>query len=355
MAREKDIEAGGSLRIGPKGIQPFPSRPETYPRTSEKAAVDDAQLVKPVVSFLGPISSYSHQATLQTFSEDKWELRPATTITDVFEDVQFRQASLGVMPLENSSNGCVVETFDNLADRDGRYRDIVVQGETYIDVNHCLLGKKKTDRPPTEAAMEPENSDSEHIKQVFSHPQALGQCRRFISLNLRGVEKHAVSSTSRAAEMVAQSEDDTKAAISSKFAASTYSLDVLAEAIQDRSDNATRFLVIGNLLNPAQDAPAPIKSLFAGPDTRSKSLISFTVPHGSPGALADVLSCFNQQGLNLTSINTRPSLLAPFQYVFFVEFEGHRFEDDGRVERALDNISRVAKGSRWLGSWERHR
>ncbi|PHH76932.1 hypothetical protein CDD80_1106 [Ophiocordyceps camponoti-rufipedis] len=358
MAREKDIEAGGSLRIGPKGIQPFPARPETYPRPSEKATVDDAQLVKPVVSFLGPISSYSHQATLQTFPEDKWELRPATTITDVFEDVQFRQASLGVMPLENSSNGCVVETFDNLADRDGRYRDIVVQGETYIDVNHCLLGKKKkkkADRAPEEAAMEPENADLEYIKQVFSHPQALGQCRRFISLNLRGVEKHPVSSTSRAAEMVAQSGDDTKAAISSKFAASTYGLDVLAEAMQDRSDNATRFLVIGNLLNPAQDAPAPIKSLFAGPDTRSKSLISFTVPHGSPGALADVLNCFNQQGLNLTSINTRPSLLAPFQYVFFVEFEGHRYEDDGRVERALDNISRVAKGSRWLGSWERHR
>ncbi|PFH59870.1 hypothetical protein XA68_11762 [Ophiocordyceps unilateralis] len=365
MTRKKENEAGGSLHVGPGGIQPFPSRPETDARPPQTAAVD-ASLAKPAVSFLGPIASYSHQAALQTFAEEKWDLHPATTITDVFDNVQLRQAPLGVVPFENSSNGCVVETFDNFADRDGQYRDIVVQGEIYIDINHCLLGKKtpvdadavgNTDQSPTEAAPESQNADFRHIQQLYSHPQALGQCRRFISANLSGAELHPVSSTSRAAEMVAQSGDNTSAAISSKLAASVYDLDALAETIQDRKDNTTRFLVIGNLQNPVQDASAAIQSLFAGANapSGSKSLVSFTVPHGSPGALADVLCCFNEHSLNLTSINSRPSLLAPFQYVFFVELEGHRYDDDGRVERALDKISRVAQGSRWLGSWERYR
>ncbi|RDA83164.1 hypothetical protein CP532_4930 [Ophiocordyceps camponoti-leonardi (nom. inval.)] len=322
----------------------------------------DADTTKTVVSFLGPIASYSHQAVLQTFPREKWELRPASTITDVFEKVQSRQALVGVVPFENSSNGCVVETFDNFADRDKRYRDIVVQGEIYIDVNHCLLGK----RLPVDADVTVGTADRStakvdsgfgYIKQLFSHPQALGQCRRFISTDLGHAETLPVSSTSRAAEMVAQSGDVASAAISSKLAASVYGLDVLAETIQDRRDNTTRFLIIGNLREPAQNASAVIQSLSAVAKSPSgtKSLVSFTVPHDSPGALAGVLCCFDEEKLNLTSINTRPSLLAPFQYVFFVEFEGHRYDEDGRVERALEKISRVAKESRWLGSWERYR
>ncbi|RCI14070.1 hypothetical protein L249_8012 [Ophiocordyceps polyrhachis-furcata BCC 54312] len=344
MARKIEAEAGGALK------HPFPW---------QTSSVIDANTAKTVVSFLGPIASYSHQAVLQTFPREKWELRPASTITDVFEKVQSRQAPVGVVPFENSSNGCVVETFDSFADRDKRYRDIVVHGEIYIDVNHCLLGK----RSPVDAAVgtahrttAEESSEKSpdsgfgYIKQLYSHPQALGQCRRFISTDLGHAETLPVSSTSRAAELVAHGRDEASAAISSKLAASVYGLDVLAETIQDRRDNTTRFLIIGNLQNTAENAPAVTQSLSG-----TKSLVSFTVPHDSPGALAGVLCCFDEQKLNLTSINTRPSLLAPFQYVFFVEFEGHRYDQDGRVERALEKIGRVAKESRWLGSWERYR
>ncbi|KAM4055279.1 prephenate dehydratase [Hirsutella rhossiliensis] len=299
-------------------------------------------LAKPPVGFLGPAASYTHQATLQVFPQERWELRPATTITDVFDQVQNRHVLKGVVPFENSSHGSVVVTLDNLADRDGRYEDISVEGEVFVDVRHCLLAAAP---------------DFQRIKQIHSHPQAFGQCRNFISQNLKGAEIHEVSSTSRAAEIVRRNGTGASAAISSRLAASIYGLDVLAESIQDRDDNVTRFLIIRNTKNPPQEPLSANQSNPAGNNDPlgTKSLVSFTVPHDSPGALADVLGCFKECGLNLTSINSRPSLRAPFQYVFFVELGGHRYGQDGRVESALSKIRDVAESSRWLGSWETRR
>lgn len=279
-------------------------------------------------------------------------LRPLTASPplDVFEQVQLRHVLKGVVPFENSSHGSVVVTFDNLADREGRYKDICVQGEVFVDVRHCLLGFKAppgndSAAPGTPMAASP---DFQLIKQIHSHPQAFGQCRGFISQNLKSAEIHEVSSTSRAAEIVEQDGKGTSAAISSRLAASIYGLDVLAESIQDRDDNTTRFLIIRNTRNPPREPPNPDRLNTQN----TKSLVSFTVPHDSPGALADVLGCFKECGLNLTSINSRPSLRAPFQYVFFVEVGGHRYGQDGRVESALSKIRDVAESSRWLGSWE---
>jgi prephenate dehydratase len=162
-----------------------------------------------------------------------------------------------------------------------------------------------------------------------------------------------VSSTSKAAEIVQSDTTGTWAAISSELAASCHGLDVLGKSIEDREDNTTRFLIIGT--NPSiPDDWDLVKQSLA--EAGSKSMVSFTVPHKSPGALADVLSCFRAFDLNMTSINSRPSLLAPFQYIFFVEFEGHKYDDpDGRVGGALDKISSVAESWRWLGSWKRFR
>ncbi|GAB0136565.1 hypothetical protein EsDP_00004863 [Epichloe bromicola] len=326
---------------------------------------------KPIVSFLGPIASYSHQAVRQVFLEEKWELRPVATIDDVFDETQDRQVTAGVVPFENSTNGSVVFTLDNLADRDGRYKDITVDGEIFVDVHHCLLGRRgpdgKCDEPyegsgtctPTATDPSPSRPKSAplsslgHIKRLYSHPQAFGQCNAFISTHLRGVEIFEVSSTSRAAEIVSQDETGTWAAISNQLASSLYGLDLLGKNIEDREDNTTRFLIIGT--NPAvpEDWDLQRQSIAK---SGSKSLVSFAVPHTAPGALADVLSCFREFNLNMTSINSRPSLLAPFQYIFFVEFEGHRYDDpDGRVKGALDRISQVAQSWRWLGSWERYR
>ncbi|PHH70859.1 hypothetical protein CDD82_6884 [Ophiocordyceps australis] len=325
---------------------------------------------KPVVSFLGPVASFSHQAVRQTFSEDGWVLRPVTTIDDVFDQVQQRQALLGVVPFENSTNGSVVFTLDNLADRNGRHKDVSVNGEIYIKVEHCLLGHKApvpapaastpnsgADSPaptdPTLQASEAQPLNSlRHIKRLYSHPQAFGQCHAFISAHLKEAETFDTNSTSQAAEIVSRDQTGTWAAISNIMAADVQGLQVLHRAIQDLEDNTTRFLVIGSSPSLPKDDRLLAQPQLPG----SKSLISFTVPHSSPGALAVVLGCFHDFNLNLTSINSRPSLLEPFQYIFFVEFEGHRLEDaDGRVQGALHKIGLFAENSRWLGSWRRCR
>ncbi|KAK7908608.1 P-protein [Apiospora marii] len=211
------------------------------------------------------------------------------------------------------------------------------------------------------------------IERIYSHPQAFGQCNRFLSAYLKGVETVDVSSTSRAAELARDDPTGTSAAISSAAAARLLQhqgVEVLAYNIEDREDNTTRFFVLRSGTdddeNPGPDGiGAPSSSPAVSQEEKqqqqqkppkTKSLLSFTVPHTAPGALADVLSCFRAAGLNLTSIASRPSLRAPFQYVFFVEFEGHRSVDpEGKVARVLEQVGRVAESSRWLGSWVNQR
>ncbi|KAI1190160.1 Prephenate dehydratase-domain-containing protein [Nemania serpens] len=388
---------------------------------------------KPVVCFLGPISSYTHQATLETFPPDQFDLMPVPTIKDIFDTTQSGAATYGVVPFENSTNGSVVFTLDYFADRSGVYTDLNVCREIYLDVHHCLLGhiappssspppppsppphpssladtpsalasklttalnsiEAEVDREastsgqrtptaqhphPKEARSRPLHSIS-HVKRVYSHPQAFGQCTAFLGSWLRGVDAVDVSSTSRAAELALADPSGESAAVSSAVAAELLGLDVLARNIEDRDDNKTRFFVLRRGVgdDAAAAAASTLTSLAktkirvveteeeeerdadddddddAGILSNTKSLLSFTVPHSSPGALADVLSCFRRGGLNLTSINSRPSLAAAFEYIFFVEFGGHRFRDPrGRVVRVLDDVAAVARTSRWLGSWE---
>ncbi|KAI1274819.1 Prephenate dehydratase-domain-containing protein [Xylaria sp. FL0933] len=353
---------------------------------------------KPAVCFLGPISSYTHQATMQAFPADQFDLMPVTTIKDIFDTTQSGAATYGVVPFENSTNGSVVFTLDNFADRSNVYGDLNVCREIYLEVHHCLVGHIDTSSTSTPSAKEAE-TDKEasagaqearsrpshsisHIRRVYSHPQAFGQCTAFLGSWLRGIETVDVSSTSRAAELALADKSGTSAAISSSVAAELLGLDVLARNIEDRDDNKTRFFVLrrgvegDDAATTAAAAAAAPSSTMIPSETKTgekevkeeedddddaellsstKSLLSFTVPHRSPGALADVLSCFRRGGLNLTSINSRPSLAGAtaFEYVFFVEFEGHRFRDPrGRVARVLEDVAAVARTSRWLGSWE---
>jgi prephenate dehydratase len=327
---------------------------------------------------------------------------------DIFETTQSGRASYGVVPFENSTNGSVVFTLDHFADREGQYPDLCVCAEVYLDVHHCLLGHFQdlpsssssspwpggalpqiqeagsTNSPtlsgqstPTPAHPTPQPPRTRplgslsHIQRIYSHPQAFGQCARFLHAFLKGVETVDVSSTSRAAEMVKNDSSGASAAISSAIAAEMHGLDVLGRNIEDREDNTTRFFVLRKGTDhgegegeafPVPRRGGPIHDHegqgddTAHPWTRTKSLVSFRVPHTSPGALAAVLEVFRANGLNLTSINSRPSLAEPFRYIFFVEFEGHRFQDpDGRVKRTLEGIEAVAESSRWLGSWDNMR
>lgn len=224
------------------------------------------------------------------------------------------KASYGVVPFENSSNGSVAFTLDLFADSQGRHPDILVCGETYLPVHHCVLGKVAKDQhslrtdasklkdegdspdisgqvTPTQAAPQPRRPrvaplhDLKHIKKLYSHPQAWGQCKVFLSTYLKQAERQDVSSTSKAAEYAAQDETGTSAAISSKIAAELNSLDVLADGIEDNEGNSTRFFI----LRRSQEDQSLDSSLNYGDTTESlqqqhKSLVSFTVDHGEPGA-----------------------------------------------------------------------
>lgn len=261
------------------------------------------------------------------------------------------------MPFENSTNGAVIFTLDLLADRQSLYADISVSREAYLDVRHYLLGKKAPapDSPETSGNSTPTSwtpsplqprskplSSLKHIQRIYTHPQAFGQCEIFLGTYLKGIERVDVSSTSKAAEMVKADTTGTSAAIASSLAAEVHGLDILAKNIEDSEDNKTRFFILRK--GAAEKKPA------AGP---TKSLISFTVDHRSPGALADVLDSFRKHKLNLTSINSRPSKVIPFQYIFFVEFEGSLLADpEGRVQGALDQVEKLAQSWRWLGSWD---
>jgi prephenate dehydratase len=300
-----------------------------------------------------------------------------TEVLDVFEVVQAGEVTAGVVPIENSTNGAVVFTLDDLADRSDLYKDITVDGEVYVDVHHCLVGHKN----PSESvknAIKPEDHSGEsgtctptasdpsprrpkskplssltHIKRLYSHPQAFGQCTAFISTYLKGVEIFEVSSTSKAAEIVSQDTTGTWAAISSTLAGELQGLDFLGRSIEDRDDNTTRFLIIGR--NPMPPADWDLTEYDGDQSAGAKSLVSLTVPHESPGALAEVLSCFKAFELNMTSINSRPRLVKPFQYIFFVEFRGDIHNDpEGRVKGVLERIGQVAESSRFLGSWKRY-
>jgi prephenate dehydratase len=185
--------------------------------------------------------------------------------------------------------------------------------------------------------------DLKHIERLYTHPQAWGQCDIFLGTYLKGIERIDVSSTSRAAELVKEDTTGTSAAIASSLAAKIHSLDVLAKGIEDRPDNTTRFLIIRRGVDESAKSN----------DAKSKSLISFTIDHRSPGSLAQVLDSFREYGLNLTSINSRPTKVVPFQYIFFVEFEGSRlFDPEGRVKGALEKVEKHVQSWRWLGSWE---
>ncbi|KAJ2899107.1 hypothetical protein MKZ38_003413 [Zalerion maritima] len=370
-------------------------------------------------------------AALNAFDQEEWELKPVATIRDIFQTVHSCGASYGIVPFENSTNGPVLLSFNGFADYEDRYTspDLGVCGEVYVDVRHYLLGH---DFFPASASSTPGHGrvggDGERtgvplvdlegkVKRIYSHPQVWGQCERFLSTFLGGVEQVDVPSTSKAAELVfaegmsppSPGGDGGKGgkgggggggksvAISSLAAARLTGLDVLAKRIEDREDNTTRFFVIRrerdsaipglpeNLLEslpprPSQSSTAPTESTSTAAEaaeaaagetpspasetaktagakvkTRTKTLIRFTVPHSSPGALADVLSCFRRRGLNLTSINSRPNLRGrPFTYVFFVEFEGHtgdEYDGEGKVKEVLEEVGTVAEEAKWLGSW----
>ena len=263
------------------------------------------------ITFLGPLATFTHQAALQRFGESV-VYRPARTFGDIFDDVERGHAQYGVVPVENSTEGAVNVTLDRLVDS-----DVVICGESYLDVAQNLLSRAKELR---------------EIKRVLSHPQGLAQCRRWLAEHLPDVPTEETTSTAAAAEMAAG--DATVAAIASELAGRMYGVPALRARIEDNRNNATRFLVIGR---------RPV-----GPSGRDKTSILFAM-RNEPGALHAILGAISERGINLSKIESRPARQRPWEYVIFVDFEGHR--DTPAVEAALADVRARSLFLKVLGSY----
>jgi chorismate mutase/prephenate dehydratase len=262
------------------------------------------------VIYLGPEYSFSHLAAVQQFGQSA-ELVPVTTIAAVFDAVQRRQADFGVVPIENSTDGRVTDTLDMFA----RMR-VRICGDVQLRVHHCLVGRcKRTD-----------------IREVYSKPQALSQCRTWLARHLPDAMLLEASSTAGAARLAA--EKPGAAAIASRQAGIQQGLDLIAENIEDNPHNVTRFAVIGDHV-PAR----------TGCD---RTALMFEVPH-RPGSLADAMTIFKRRKLNLTWIESFPMPDTPSEYLFFVEFQGHA--TDPNVQRGLADLGRQVVRVEVLGTY----
>ena len=264
------------------------------------------------VAYLGPPQTFTHEAATRRFGSAARYL-PQPAVKDVFAAVERGVADYGVAAIENSIQGVVTATLDAFVNADPTLK---VCAEIILPISHFLLG------------LGPLSS----VRRVYSHPMALGQCRNWLAAHLPGAEQIEVSSTSRAAELA--QDDPTAASIGARIAADHYHLQVLAEHVQDRSDNATRFYVLGHQVGQR-----------SGND-RTAVMLSI---HDRVGALHDITGCLVRHGLNMTHFDHRPSQRRVWDYIFFIEIIGH--PDDPAVEAALEELREYCLSVRVLGAW----
>jgi chorismate mutase/prephenate dehydratase len=263
------------------------------------------------VAYLGPEGSYSHASVIKQFGSSAHPIA-VSTIEEVFTAVEKGEASYGVVPVENSSEGVVKTTQDALVTT-----HLKVSGEVALEIHHCLLSKSKS---------------VEHIHKVVAHQQALGQCEKWIKNNLPWVEIEGVASNALAAK-IAQS-DASIAAIASEQAAQLYQLNILESHIEDQSDNTTKFWVMG------REATQP-----SGED-KTAMIVSMK---NQSGALLDILSCFSSRDINMTRIISRPSTDTTWDYLFFIDVLGH--QQDENLKQALEEVKSKAAFFKLLGSF----
>jgi chorismate mutase/prephenate dehydratase len=267
------------------------------------------------VAYLGPEGTYAQQAVLKHFGHSVRALALAS-IDEVFAEVQAGNADFGVVPVENSSEGTVNNTLDRFL-----ATSLHICGEVELRVHHNLIARDK---------------DMRRVQRVCAHPQALGQCRGWLDEHLPDIERVPVSSNAEGARR-ARDEKGT-AAIAGAVAAEIYSLEILAKGIEDHQDNTTRFLVLGRkILSPS------------GAD-RTTILVSAAETTES-GALFQLLQPLAKNKVNLTRIESRPSRRRKWDYVFFIDLEGHA--ENPPVARALAQLKKRASLFRVLGSYPR--
>ena len=274
----------------------------------------------PKVAFQGERGAYGEMATLQYFPNVK--LLPLKSFQDVFDAAETGKVEYIVVPLENSIEGSINEIYDLLLQT-----KMNVVGEIYQRVRHCLIANRGT----------------KMIRYVHSHPQALAQCRAY--LQNKGLMPVPTYDTAGAAKMIKENKMADSAAIASKRAAEFYDMEILDEGIEDRRNNYTRFFVLSpKKKNSGKSVPHDIVS------HDHKTSIIFSVRH-VPGALFGILGEFAIRKINLTKIESRPTKETPWEYNFYVDFEGHI--QNKAVREALMSIKPKTSYIKILGSYKK--
>lgn len=263
------------------------------------------------IACLGPEATFCHIAAIQQFGQAASYIH-TRSIPDIFDEVERGRADYGVVPIENSTEGVVNLTLDMFIES-----PLQICAEVLLEISQCLLSHAPS---------------LEDIKVIYSHPQALAQCYSWIAKNLPHAEIKETFSTAMAAKM-AQDQPHV-AAIASEFAAKTYGLPICRMRIEDNPNNYTRFWVIG--------VSSPGKT---GGD---KTSLMLSIKDGV-GALYNILAPFAENNINLTKIESRPFRKKPWEYIFFIDLEGH--QEDQPVKRAIDRVTAMSQFIKILGSY----
>ena len=273
------------------------------------------------IYYLGPDGSNAHSAMMKFVEKCNIEVKnlmPQKDIRKAIDCLKLDPSSICVLPIENSIQGIVRETIDNLL-RNSDLK-IRIQGEISLPIRHLLLSK---------------SNDKSKIKKIISHPQALAQCSNTLHEKYKEVELHDVSSTSYAAQKVSESEDNTIAAIANEACAKIFGLNILDDYLNDEEDNKTRFYLLG-------------RDEIKEKNDNGKTAIILSTKNKS-GALCDVLQIFKKHEINLTYIDSRPSKRKLGEYLFFMELDG--FEHDDKIQVALDELKNYVDFIKILGSF----
>lgn len=268
------------------------------------------------IAFLGPIGTYTEEAALKQFGKG-CDAIVCGSIDEVFRTLEADQADYAVVPVENSTEGAVGLTLDLLLSS-----PVKICGEVTLPIHHCLLSKQ---------------TDISEISHVFSHGQSLAQCHEWLNRALPTVQREAVTSNAFAAQMIhdlVATDDTFAAAIASKRAAELFDLNILAENIEDDPKNTTRFLVLGK-----HDVAA------SGEDKTSLAIST----KNKPGAMVGLLEPLSRHGVSMTKLESRPSKQGLWDYVFYIDIEGH--QTDEKVKAALVDLNDRASVVKVLGSY----
>jgi prephenate dehydratase len=265
------------------------------------------------IGFQGELGSYSEIAALRFFSNSQASFIPFRSFQDLFDNVENSFLNAAIIPVENSIEGSVNETYDLLMEK-----QLFVTGEIYQRIRHCLITNKR----------------SQEIKTVYSHPQALAQCRNYI--RKRSLEPIPSYDTAGSVKFIKEHSLAHASAIASKRSAEIYDMKIIEEGIEDKNNNFTRFLVISKISGNQTEA--------------DKTSIIFSISH-TPGSLFLILKEFALRNINLTKIESRPTKDIPWEYYFFVDFEGSPNEDT--IKKSMLNIKKETLFFKILGSYKK--